>query len=161
MSELFFDDVRDRKVLTIENANLRFLNFSGRPTSINPEGGVRQFCVDLPDEKTAKDMKKDGWNVKEYKNADGDIEVYYIPVEVRFENFPPTIKIFSPDGTSINFTEENVGELDNINFEEIGISINPYYWEQAGNSGIKAYLGQMNALIIPNRLDENWDKKFD
>lgn len=160
MSELFTDEYDGKQIITIENAKIRFKNFSGKPTSINPEGGVRQFCVDLPDEKTAKDMKKDGWNVKEYTNADGDVEAYYIPVEVGYKYFPPVINLFSPDGVSTTYTEDNVHKLDNMHFEEIGIAINPYPWGYGGKSGIKAYLRQFNALIVPDRLNKNWGERF-
>ena len=48
--------------IRIENAKIRFRNFSGKEGRFNP-AGRRNFCVFLDDD-TANDLKDEGWNIK-------------------------------------------------------------------------------------------------
>jgi hypothetical protein len=51
--------------LIIEDAVVRFLNFSGKEDTYN-RAGDRNFCI-LLDQSLADQMLKDGWNVKTLK----------------------------------------------------------------------------------------------
>ena len=132
--------------LTIEDAKIFWLNFSGRGSTYNAEGS-RNFCVEL-DNDTAEMLKADGWNVKYTKPKDDNFEpAPYIQVSVAYGNFPP--KIFMVTGKNkTELDEDTVGELDRAEIERVDLVINPYHWSMpTGQSGIKAYVKTMYVTI--------------
>lgn len=140
--------------LIIEDAQLIFKNFSGRKGEFNPLG-QRNFCV-LLDDDIAKNLKKDGWNVKYLKpREEGDKEQAIIQVKVRFDKRPPNIVIVSSTGKS-QIDESEVNLLDWAEIEHVDININPSEWENNGNHGIAAYLKSMYVTIEQDPLEEKY-----
>ena len=132
--------------LIMENAKIRFRNFSGRPDEFTREGD-RSFALVIDDEDLANKLKEDGWNVRmRMPKNDGEDPWYYLKVKVNFGGFPPKIiEVASRNRVPLN--EETVGILDSAELKSVDIEISPYHWEIGGRSGITAYLKTMYATI--------------
>lgn len=132
--------------LVMENAKIRFRNFSGRPDDFTREGD-RSFALVIDDEDLANKLKEDGWNVRvRMPKNDGEDPWYYLKVKVNFGGFPPKIiEVTSRNRVSLN--EETVGILDSAELKSVDVEISPYHWEIGGRSGITAYLKTMYATI--------------
>ena len=142
--------------LEIENATIRFRNFSGRETEFNPKGR-RNFAVFLDDE-TAEVLLKDGWNIK-YKKAreEGDPDIPYLPVSVRYDNDrPPQVYRVSGKNMTIE-TEETIGDLDYAEIENADLIISPSIWNVRDKVGIKAYLDKAWITIHQSRFDKKYE----
>lgn len=132
--------------LIMENAKIRFRNFSGRPDEFTREGD-RSFALVIDDEDLANKLKEDGWNIRmRMPKNDGEDPWYYLKVKVNFGGFPPKIiEVTSRNRVSLN--EETVGILDSAELKSVDVEISPYHWEIGGRSGITAYLKTMYATI--------------
>lgn len=120
----------------VEVLRTPFRNFSGSPTSFNPEGGKRFFNIRL-DAETAESMKKAGWRVREREpREEGEEPLYFMEVKVNFKGRPPRIVKVTPAGKE-PLTEEVVGNLDAADIEFADIIIRPYDW---GGDQPSAYL---------------------
>lgn len=124
--------------ISIENARLVFKNFSGKEGKYNP-AGRRNFCV-LLDTDSAKDLEKEGWNIKWLQPRDeADEEQAYLQVSVAYNNYPPKIVLISGSGKTV-LDEEEVSSLDWADLKEVNLIIRPYEWNVNNKSGVKAYL---------------------
>lgn len=138
--------------LTIENAEILFRNFEGRPTAFNPDGGKRDFVV-LLDEELAERLNADGWNVKRLRaREEGDLETPFIRVSLSYKNRPPRVILISRKGRS-TLPEDLVGMADFVDIERVDLTINPYRWEVRGEKGVKAYLDVIYIILRENPLD--------
>lgn len=143
--------------LLIENAKIIFRNFSGKEGPYNRKG-QKNFCVILEDE-VVDDMIADRWNVKFTKpREEGDVPVPYLPVEVKFENYPPKITMITSSGRTI-LDEDTVEVLDFADIQTIDMIINPHDWEVRDDSGRKAYLKTMFVTINEDELERKYAKQ--
>lgn len=147
--------------LSMGNVDLIFCNFSGRPSQINPAGGVREFGVAL-DPDVAQEIGNEGWNVKSYKprNADpNDDPIYYLPVAVRFDVYPPNIWFITSHNRT-RLVENTVGMLDNMlnDISNVDVVIRPHNWgpNARGESGVKAYVKNMYVTIEEDEFYEKY-----
>lgn len=138
--------------LVVEDAQIRFRNFSGAEGRYNREGD-RNFCL-LLDPDAAEQMDADGWNVKFLKPLDeGDTPRPYIEVSVNFKsNVPPNVVMITSRGRT-RLSEDEVMLLDWADIRTVDLTINPYYWEVNGKTGIKAYLKSIFVTIEEDALD--------
>lgn len=140
--------------VTIENARLIFRNFAGKEGQFNSEGN-RNFCVVL-DPKTAKQMLKDGWNVKETTPRDEEeVGIPYIQVKVNFKNLPPKITCITDTSRTV-MTEAMVDTLDWAEIRHVDLIINASFWDYGGKSGVKAYLKTMFITIEEDELERKY-----
>lgn len=143
-----------RKNVIIENAEILFRNFEGKKGQFNNEGD-RSFCV-LLDSDLASNLKEEGWNVKWLKpREEGDREQAYLPVKVRYSNFPPKIVLITSQGKSL-INEDEVALLDTAEIKTADITLSPYEWSNNGNSGIAAYLKTMYATIEEDEFERKY-----
>ncbi len=144
-----------------DNAKLIFKNFEGREGKYNAKGN-RNFAVEIPDEKVAQAMLKDGWNVK-YPNPREDEEETrhpHIPVAVNFKIKPPRIILITSGGRT-NVNEDMVEMLDWADIKNVDLIVRSYEWSVNGKSGLKAYLKTMYVTLEEDDLDRRYAETDD
>lgn len=140
--------------LKIEDARLAFKNFAGKEGTFNAEGN-RNFCV-LLDSDIAKQLEKDGWNIKYLKPRDeGEPEQAYMKVTVKYGNRPPKVVLVGSRGKTM-LDEESINSLDWADLETVDLLINPYNWNVNGKTGITAYLKSLYAVIVEDELEKKY-----
>lgn len=142
--------------IRIEGARIGFRNFSGEEGRFNPKGR-RNFCIFL-EEDIAKDMEKEGWNVKWLQpREEGDELQAYLQVKVVFGKIPPKIVLVTMRGKT-RLDEDTVNILDWAEIQNVDLVIRPYNWEVNGNTGVSAYIKTMYVTL---REDEFESKYYD
>lgn len=154
---------REFQVL-MENAEVLFLNFEGRPGVFNQEG-QRNFCV-LLDPEVAEDMAAEGWNVKQLKEYEGEPGDYYIQVECKYRDRygnalrPPKLQILSSKGTT-RLTEDDAYILDQVDIAKVDLIFNGRVREEDGQRKIKAYLQSYFCHINEDYLELKYADMLD
>ena len=137
--------------ITIEGARIIFRNLAGEQRQFNPKG-QRNFCVVLDDE-LARVLKKDGWNIKLLQpREEGDEEVPYLPVAVRFGSYPPKIVTITSKGQTV-LNEQTVNLLDTAEIANVDLIVRPYEWEPGR---IKAYVKTMYVVLEEDELEKKY-----
>ena len=147
--------------VVIEDAQLIWLNFSGRERKFNLSGD-RNFCVKLSDE-DAKILSADGWNVKMWtpKSTDDDEggeaeSFYYLKISVVYRFKPPTVVIVADENRTM-LEEEDLELLDWGEFKTVDLIFRAYDWTMStGASGRKAELKKLFAVIELDPLDRKY-----
>lgn len=137
----------------IENADIGFLNFSGRPDKYNKDGGKRSFCIFL-EEDLAEKMLDEGWYIRTLPETDERPARYYIQVAVSFL-YPPKIVMIS-GGRKTLLNETTINLLDFLSIDTVDLSLTPYNWNKGGRTGCKAYLKTMCVVIE----EDNFESKY-
>lgn len=142
--------------LIMENAKIRFRNFTGRPDEYTREGD-RSFALVIEDEDLANKLREDGWNVKmRLPKEEGAEPWYYLNVKVNFNGIPPKIvEVTSRNRVALN--KGTVGILDTAELKSVDVEVSPYHWEIGGRSGITAYLKTMYATIEEDPFAAKYD----
>lgn len=142
------------KNIVLEDAIMRFKNFSGKAGDYNP-AGRRNFCV-LLDPAKASELREEGWNIKVLQpREEGDDPVDYLQVTVSFDNVPPKIYIVTSKKKTL-VDEDNVNVLDYAEIIKTDCVISPYFWERQGKTGIKAYLKSMYVTIAEDEFADKY-----
>lgn len=128
------------KNISIENADISFLNFGGKEQKFNP-AGRRNFCVFLEND-VSKQLEEDGWNVRYLDSLEEDeAPKPYLQVTVSFNNKPPKVVLVnSISRRQTLLDEDSVNMLDWAEIENADIVLQPYNWDVNGKQGVKAYL---------------------
>lgn len=140
--------------LEIENAQIRFRNFSGNEGKFNAKG-IRNFCV-LLDQRTAEMLKQDGWNIHYLKPRDeNEPEQAYMQVRVSYLKIPPQVFLMN-NGRKTTLMEDTVHILDWAEIQSIDLVINGSKWDVNGKTGVKAYLKRAYVTLVPDRFGEKY-----
>jgi hypothetical protein len=142
------------KTFMVENAFIRFRNFSGKEARFNP-AGVRTFTIDL-DPVIANQMIADGWNVR-YLEAreEGEEDIPIIQITVRFDIRPPRIVLITAN-TRTQLDENSLEILDWADIENADLIARGFYWNVNGKSGTKAYLQSLFVTIREDALERKY-----
>lgn len=123
--------------MTIKNAEIIFKDFSNKRGVIP----YPTFAV-IIDETSAKDLIKQGWNIKYIPVNDK----YYIPVTVAIH--ASLCPIFDVKNTKTNEIIDDISVLDECDIKDAEVSINPHVWNlQDGEHHVKAYLAKLKGSI--------------
>lgn len=142
-------DSRGKDIIQIDDARLVYKNFKGASDRYNREGD-RNFGVRFFNREVVDDLIAHGWNVHIKEPKDDDTEPFmYLPVKIKFTGRSPIIYVKSGRHRT-RFDEELVGELDEMDIENVDLDIRAYDWDINGKEGRTAYL---QAMEITQRLD--------
>jgi len=146
-------------MVTIEDAEIGFKNFSGLEGQYNTKGN-RNFSIFLTKEDADK-LETAGWNVRWLKpRAEGEPQKPILPVKVAFGNYPPKIVLVS--GNKQTLLDENmVNILDFTDIERVDVKLNPYEWNVQGKRGVKAYLKLMYAVMAVDEFAQKYEVEPD
>ena len=145
-----------KKNIVKENARIGFRNFSGKEGQYNPPGR-RNFCIFIDNDKEAKAMADDGWNIRYLKPRDKDEEpAAYLQVSVSFDNYPPKIILITSKGKT-TISENEVNMLDWAEIKNADVIVRPYNWNVNGKSGTKAYLKAMYVTIEEDEFASKYE----
>ena len=140
--------------ISIDNAQIRFRNFTGEPTKFDKAGGKRTFSVIL-DAEMADKLRDDGWNVKSWEPDGADEPIYHLPVEISYKIYPPKVWMISGNKKTM-LQEDTISALQYAEFTKVQLIIRPYCWEVNGKSGSKAYVKAMYVTIE----DDEFEKEY-
>lgn len=140
-----------RNVIIDKDAHIRYKNFSGRESEMNPLG-ARNFCLDI-DPEIADQLQAEGWNVKWTKpQEDGDVATPFIKVNVKYGNFPPRIWTVTSRGKTL-LEEGDVYQLDKLRIIKIMLTVNPFEYKPGRLSG---YVDEMYVTIAPSAFEDEY-----
>lgn len=140
--------------ISIDNAQIRFRNFTGEPTKFYKAGGKRTFSVIL-DPDMADKLRDDGWNVKSWEPEGADEPIYHLPVEISYKIYPPKVWMISGNKKTM-LQEDTISALQYAEFTKVQLIIRPYCWEVNGKSGIKAYVKAMYVSIEEDEFEKEY-----
>lgn len=143
---------------TIEDARLIFRNFSGKEQKYNREGD-RNFCVIL-DPRTAEDMEREGWNVKQLKaREEGDVGDYYVKVKITYREGQrePAVTLLNGRGGRTLLHEDGIDILDWVDIKYVDLILNPWVWVNGDDTGVSAYLHRIFVTIQQDELEAKYD----
>ena len=151
-----------RDNLIIENARLIFRNFAGEEDRFN-RAGNRNFSVVIEDPDEAQRLIEDGWNLKLLKPRDpDDLPVHYLPVTVNMGgDFPAKLFLVNGRRRPVPLDEDMVSTLDYSELANVDLTISPYDWDVNGKTGRKAYLKDLYATQVENRLERKYNPDYD
>lgn len=130
--------MRVDNLLKVENAEIGFRNFSGRPTEYNAAGN-RNFCVFFPVEQ-ARQLEMDGWNIKYTRPSEEFEQKGYLQVKVMMGKYPPEVFLVTRGRPSRIGDETQLDMFDQFQFAAVDLILRPYNWEKGNKSGVSCYL---------------------
>lgn len=146
------------KNITFMDAQILFKNFAGEERKFNPAGN-RNFCLVIEDEVQAQQMFEEGWNVRILPpRTDDEVAKHYIPVTVSYRNndsFPVCVYIVDGNQRTL-LNEDTIGRLDHADIATVDLTIRPRYWDDNGQTKIKAYLKTMYVILNVDELDQRY-----
>ena len=146
------------KNITFMDAQILFKNFAGEERKFNPAGN-RNFCLVIEDEVQARQMFEEGWNVRILPpRTDDEVAKHYIPGAVSYRNndsFPVCVYIVDGNQRTL-LNEDTIGRLDHADIATVDLTIRPRYWDDNGQTKIKAYLKTMYVTLNVDELDQRY-----
>ncbi len=145
--------------ISIENAQIGFRNFEGKPGKYNAEGN-RNFAVFLENE-TALTLQEEGWNVRWLNPRSEDDEPQaMISVKVAFGNYPPKVVLIK-EGKRSELSETTISLLDWAEIDTVDLILRPYQYNVNGKEGVKAYLKTMYCVLVTDKFADKYESTPD
>lgn len=143
--------------IEIENAQLYFRNFAGKPDNYNRNGGVRYFGVFIDDNALAHNLAEDGWNIKYTRPTDPNVAPRaYMRVAINYNyRIPPHIVMIS-GRKHTDITEDMIECLDSATIKNLDLTIRPRVRDEDGETKVTAYLDEMYVVTEQSR----WAQKY-
>ena len=138
------DETTGHEYLQVEHAVIMYKNFAGSPDRFNVNGGKRTFNLVLS-ESAAQELKELGWNVKEKAPRNADEDFLYtteIVVNMNARRKPKLWLCTDKNGKKrmSELDESTMSLLDDGEFSNIDIIINPWKHDKNKDYSIKGYL---------------------
>lgn len=160
--------ITNRGRLVVENAEIVYPNFSGRPGRYNQEGD-RNFCVVLEDPDIVQTLKDENWNVKARVDRDTDeVSFYYLPVKIKYSRGGkgnkrnPLIVLYTSTSRT-NISENRIDILDYADILNVDLELNPYNYnrDDPDHPMYSAYLKVMHVTIEDDPFEEKYSGLYD
>ena len=145
--------------ITIENARIIFRNLAGKPDKFNPQGGKRGFSVVIDDPKFAEELKKEGWNIKQFKPRPDDTEEppHFLQVKVLYSDRSNPHIYLCTKKSKIMLNEETVNSVDYADIASVDLVIRPYEYDVNGQRGVAAYVKTMYINIVEDEFADKYE----
>lgn len=131
----------------VEDTEILFHNFSGKERPPYNRAGDRNFAV-LLDPEAAKEMERDGFNVKGLDEEDKDP---FISIKVNYSIKPPYI-VLTTSNNRKTITEEDVGILDSLEFSSVHVMCNGSKNQNNPTGPLVSYLRTMYLTVDEDPL---------
>lgn len=156
------DNYNTPKDIEIDNATIKFINFSGREMQKNPKG-KRNFVVEIPDDDWAEELKSQGWNVNMGKIKDEETGEHWpaslkVNVSYVFPQYAPDIYMVTSKRKML-LNENTVGRLDKADIQNVDLVITPskkVYENKNGDEIHAAFVKVMYVTIAEPRFAEKY-----
>lgn len=152
----------NEELITIENADIFWENFTGREKQFNP-AGERNFCVAIGSD-DAERLKEEGWNIKikEARNPDDEVK-NFIKVKIKYNDKYPKLSpniYLIVNGRKNLLTEDTVSQLDHVDIQTVDVTIRAYHHEPMNGypSTITAYVKDMYVVASMDALASKYAK---
>ena len=165
----FIEKERDgRKIYEMRGVKVMrkpYRNFGGRPSTVHPNGGVREFGVFIDDPEVAQYLAGLGFNVKTFTNRDGanDDDMHWMSIKITYHDrkgnplkYPPVFVIRTA-GNECYYEENNIKELDENELENVNIRFSPHESDVGGKHFVTPYLNLMKATMIEDDFFDDFD----
>jgi len=144
---------KEVKIITFEDATLRFKNFRGAEKKFNA-AGTRNFNVVVEPE-MAQELIELGFNVKEYTAEEGDSPEYMLKVNVSYKFRGPNVTLISSSGKTM-LDEDTIEILDSSFIEKVDFNVNVSQYSNAQGDGYSLYLRNMYVSIEEDDLQQKY-----
>jgi len=142
-------------VFVIENAKLRYLNFSGAEINDYNALGDRNFCVELSPE-MAEELADDGWRVKYTKPDKDGNQIPYLKVKINYSypKYRPIVYMKCVSNDWVELTENRLNILDTAIIVNVDVEFRKHVYNSRGD--ISAKLTRMFVTIREDKLTEKY-----
>ena len=135
--------MRERQQL-IHVRDTRFIfntNFAGDPRNDKFGSDARKANLIIPDPYMARDLIRDGFNVKTTKPKPGEEEdfepTYYVPLKINYDTeWPPKIYLVSGDSEPRLLDADTVGNIDRCYVLNVNAVLSPYVNRITGSKSL-------------------------
>jgi hypothetical protein len=142
--------------ILLEGCEIVYKNFAGRESKFN-QAGSRNFCVFIDDLELVDQLIEDGWNIKKREGREeGQSDRFYMQVTVSFKGRIPAHVYMITSRGKTPLDAETIELLDEVNFENVDLLINPYNWEARGDRGVSGYVKTMFVTIEEDVLERKY-----
>lgn len=142
--------------ILIDNATIKWPNFSGAKKMYNDEGD-RNFILVIDDPEVAEALREAGCNIKiKTSNIPGEAPEMQLKVNVSYRFSAPTA--YLKVGRKLkDLTEESIGTLDFVEMERVDIDIHlGREWTAGGITARTAYLDKILVVQEVDRFLERY-----
>ena len=180
-----YDENRVNYTIRLEDAEVFYHDFQGRPNKFRPKGGRRTVSIEvcdpmIRDRRNDDDfypvdimkLRDDGWNIKRLRKREGEEDApdrYFLECVIAYpEDFRRGPKVYvvnlgdrTDDGKlrANLIGEDAIGALDYARIIRVDADINPYNWENKGERGVTAYIDKLYVVVEKSSYDDKYSSE--